>query len=167
MNLQQTSSLLQNKKDVINYERGKEFEEYVRKLFGDKFKMARWRKPQVISPDTFINDIRYPDLELIFRGIQNYKFAVECKYRQSFYNGTITWANRKQINVYEEFQNRFSIPVFIAIGVGGTPSAPRWLFVTPLCNLIQHETVHESKLIPYKRKPTNKFFYDTVQLRLW
>jgi hypothetical protein len=150
------------------YEQGRLFEDYIRQLFNQKsFQLKKWRKSGGIPKDTFIPDHLYPDLELIFVGRNQYPFAVECKWRRRFNNGSIDWATWDQISRYEEFQRKRAMPVFIAIGIGGTPSDPNRLFVTPLCNLTQHTHVYEHQLIQYNRKPAQKFFYDTIQLRLW
>jgi hypothetical protein len=106
-------------------------------------------------------------LELVFVGARHYRFAVECKWRKEFIAGKIEWAKDKQICVYEDFQHQNRIPVFIAIGIGGEPSNPEKLFVTPLDNISGSTEVYESELIPYKRKPTHRFFYNTVQLKLF
>ena len=114
-------------------------------------------------PDgTYIADYSNPDLDLIFAGKKDYRFAVECKWRKQFKNGKINWATEKQIIAYKKFQSREAITVFIAIGVGGTASSPEKLFVTPLCNLENIPEVYEHQLIKYKRKPTQRFFYNTV-----
>jgi hypothetical protein len=157
------------KKSAYYYEQGRLFEEYIKDLFNqESFTLKRWRKSALIPPDTFISDISYPDLELIFMGKNNYPFAVECKWRRQFDdNGKIDWASEQQIAMYLHFERKRAMPVFIAIGVGGTPSNPKKLFVTPLCNLIRYPEVCEHQLINYKRKSTRRFFYDTVQLRLW
>lgn len=151
------------------YEQGRLFEEYIKGLFNqDSFKLKRWRKSALIPSDTFISDICCPDLELIFVGMNQHSFAVECKWRSKFnYNGKIKWASEEQIATYLDFERKRAMPVFIAIGVGGTASSPKKLFVTPLCNLIGYPEVYEHQLINYKRKPAQRFFYDTVQLRLW
>lgn len=153
-------------KNTDYYEQGRLFEEYVKNLFGEKnFKLKMWRKSRLIAPDTFISGISYPDLELVFMRNLHYPFAVECKWRKRFYRGKINWATQNQINAYIEFDKKMR--VFIAIGVGGTPSNPEKLFVTPLLNLSGYTEVYEHQLIRYKRKPTNRFFYDTIQRRLW
>jgi hypothetical protein len=151
-----------------HYEQGRLFEEYVKNLFNEKsFKLKRWRKSALISPDTFISDISYPDLELVFVRENHYPFAVECKWRSNFdVNGKIDWAREDQIKIYLNFQKNSAIPVFIAIGIGNTPSDPEKLFVTPLKSICKYPEVYEHQLIRYKRKPARRFFYDTVQKRL-
>jgi len=150
------------------YEQGRLFEEYIKDLFNqESFKLKRWRKSALIPKDTFISDISLPDLELIFVGKNNYPFAVECKWRTRFRNGKIKWADPDQISKYIDFEKKRAMPVFIAIGIGGTSSQPNKLFVTPLCNLIDWPEVYEHQLIRYERKPSRKFFYDIRQGRLW
>jgi hypothetical protein len=145
------------------YEQGRLFEEYIKNLFNqDSFKTKKWRQASKIPNDTFILDISYPDLELIFIRKNHYPFAVECKWRSGFCNGKVRWARKDQILKYEEFERKRAMTVFIAIGIGGTPSNPEMLFVTPLCNLKGDTMVSEKQLIKYKRKPNRRFFYNTV-----
>jgi hypothetical protein len=98
----------------------------------------------------------YPDLELIFVGAKRHKFAAECKWRKEFVSGKICWAKDRQICSYEEFEYKFRIPVFVAIGIVGEASNPEKLFVTRLQNISKFTEVYESDLIPYKRQPTTQ-----------
>jgi hypothetical protein len=150
------------------FEKGRAFENYIITLFNaDSFKLLEWRKSEKILDGAFSFNHSYPDLELVFVGARRYRFAVECKWRKEFVDGRINWANSFQICSYEDFQNQKRIPVFIAIGIGGEPSNPEKLFVTPLCNIGMYTDVYESDLITYKRKPTRKFFYNTGQRKLF
>ena len=109
-----------------------------------------------------------PDLEFAFCGKQNQsRFAIECKWRKQFVNGKIEWAKKHQIDNYLDYQNKNRIPVFIAIGVGGEPSLPEKLFVTPISNISQFPDVFEHQLIVYKRNTSHRFFYDAKQLKLF
>jgi hypothetical protein len=150
------------------FEKGLRFESYIIELFNEKhFKLVNWRRSQKTNNPLALTDAFYPDLELIFAGARRYKFAVECKWRQNFVEGKINWASDRQICSYEDFEYTYHIPVFVAIGVGGEPSNPQKLFVTPLRNISNYTEVYESDLIPYKRNPARRFFYDTVQLQLF
>jgi hypothetical protein len=150
------------------FEKGRLFEQYVIELFNeDNFKLSKWRRSQKHEDKLLLQDCNNPDLELIFGRYKKNAFAVECKWREKFIEGKITWANDYQICCYMNFENQRRIPVFVAIGIGGEPSKPERLFVTPLRNIEMYTEVYESDLIPYKRKPTSKFFYDTVQLNLF
>lgn len=160
----------QNTKAIQNsYEKGNLFEKFVIQLFNEKkFKVKQYRESKkIIKGTVLLADHYYPDIELVFLGKQKYFFAVECKWRKNLLNGMITWAEQHQIKRYEEFWLFRKIPIFIAIGIGGEPSAPEELFVTPFEKIKGSSQVFESDLIPYKRKPSHKFFYDTVQLKLF
>lgn len=151
-----------------SYEKGSLFEEYIISLFNQKhFKVKEWRK----SERFFDNVIPYghclPDFELIFMGKREHNFAVECKWKKEFKNGKIQWADQTKIDIYKKFQKERKLIVFVAIGIGGHPSNPNKLFVTPLDKICMYTEVTENDLMKYNRKPTNRFFYDTIQLRLW
>jgi hypothetical protein len=151
-----------------NFDKGKDFENYIRNLFNEKsFDLKVWRKAEKFIDRNFSFDPSYPDLELIFVGAKKHRFAVECKWRKEFKQGKIQWANNYQRCSYMDFYYRRGIPVFVAIGIGGEPSSPEKLFVTPLINIQEYTEVYESQLIPFKRKATSKFFYDTRQLKLF
>jgi hypothetical protein len=161
----QSASVAQKR---LYYEQGLQFEAFIKNLFSDKrFRLKRWRKSKLIDKDTFIRDQTYPDLELIYIGKKDYRFAVECKWRSRFYYGKTKWADEANILIYKEFQQKTGMPVFIAIGIGGTASNPERLFVTPLDNICHDCEVYQHKLIPFKRNPTEPFDYNTTQLTLW
>lgn len=152
-----------------SYKKGYLFEQFVIKLFNEKkFKLHKHRKSKRLMKEASLSyKLSYPDLELIFLGKNKYFFAVECKWRNKPVNGLITWAKDHQIKKYNHFRLWQNMPVFIAIGVGGHPSNPEKLYITPLEKISGSSQIHESDLMPYKRKPTHRFFYDTVQLKLF
>lgn len=151
-----------------NFEKGHAFEVYITSLFKlDSFKIVDWRKARKIDDSHPFVDLQGPDLRMIFQGKEKYRFAVECKWRNDFHQGAIRWAKPHQIDNYKRFQYEYRVPVFIAIGIGGQPSQPQKLFVTPLYNIEHLTDVYESDLTPYKRKPTRRFFLDTRQRLLF
>jgi hypothetical protein len=157
-------------KSIDNYAKGKAFEFFIIRLFkSQSFHLKKWRKSEKLTDTFFSIDHFNPDLEieLVFRGAKKYRFAVECKWRQNVYDGKIKWGTDSQICSYRMFQDRLGIPVFVAIGIGGQPSAPEKLYVTPLNNIWMHNDVHESDLIPFKRRPMRNFYFDIPQLRLF
>lgn len=168
MKPQTTTQHLRQPLPLDPYEKGSLFEEYVIRLFNeDNFKLIRRRKSEKLEDRALLQDCANPDLELIFGRHRKHHFAVECKWRKEFRKGKIEWANYNKIRTYKNFENKNSIPVFIVIGIGGEPSRPERLFVTPLRNIEMYSEVYEADLIPYNRKPSSKFFYDTVQLKLF
>jgi len=149
-------------------EKGHAFEDYIVNLFNEQnFQLLNWRSDKIATNGVIPQSNSFPDLEYVFMGNKRHRFAVECKWRKRFIGGKIEWATHYQIQTYEKYEKENRIPVFIAIGVGGECSNPAKLFVTPLCNISKYTEVFESQLILYKRKPTQKFFYDTKQLRLF
>jgi hypothetical protein len=136
------------------YPEGLLFEEYIKDLFSqDIFKLKRWRKSFKVPEDTYIRDMSGPDLELTFKGSSGKPFAVECKYRTRFYDGMLGWASESQIKKYLDFQQQRAITVLIAVGVGGAPSHPNKLFITPLDHISMYTHVFESHLIKFERDP--------------
>jgi len=152
------------------YEKGQRFEQFIIKLFNERFfYLKKWRKSEKFA-DSFLSiDHWNPDLEieLVFTSVRKYRFAVECKWRKEFKDGKIGWASNDQMCAYRMFQDQARVPVFVAIGIGGEPDNPEKLFLTPLNNIHMHIEVYETDLIPFKRKPTNKFYYDVEQLKLF
>lgn len=153
---------------LSSYEKGNLFEKFIIEHFNERsFKLWRYRESKLYNYASLSCDHGDPDLDYIFMGKKKYRFAVECKWRKNFIDDKIEWAKDRQIARYERFQRFHQIPVFVAIGIGGEPSAPEKLFLTPLNDLISNTDVFESDLVPYIRKPTRRFFYDTVQLKLF
>lgn len=149
-------------------EKGYAFEDYIVTLFNErKFRLLEWRSDKKASNGVYPESCTYPDLEFAFMGRKRYRFAVECKWREGFDEGKIKWSYNKQITNYLDFQKQRAIPVFIAIGVGGKAFNPEKLFVTPLDNICMHKEVFESELIHYERNPRHRFFYNTLQLKLF
>jgi hypothetical protein len=150
------------------FEQGRLFEEYVKNLFNqDSFKIKKWRKSILLPSNTYIAGLGDPDFELIFVGKNQYTFAVECKWKSDFNKGKTKWAEQDQIERYLDFERKRTMPVFIAMGIGGLGNKPENMFVTPLCNIIADPKVYEHQLISYRRKPTRRFFYDTIQGKLF
>ncbi len=151
---------------------GREFEIYIENLFSKKegrFIPVKHDSNSALVYGMPAAKATYPDLKFIFqtRYGRTSKFAVECKWRISFVNGLITWASEIQVRNYTDFQKNFRIPVFVAIGIGGLPSDPDRLFVTPLDIIKHHHTVAEQDLLLYNRRKNQRFFYDTKQLKLF
>ena len=60
----------------------------------------------------------YPGLDYDFQRIGNYRFAVECKFREKFIKGRTRFATASRIDTYLQYQSENNIKVFIAIGIG-------------------------------------------------
>jgi len=148
---------------------GRVFEEFILNKFPkDKFNLIEWKSDkedhshlrQGFGSQRNTDDRKknMPDLQLELKlESEKYPFAVECKWRNDFWKGIIEWARDAQISSYQEFQVSKDIPVFIALGVGGTPSDPRDLFIIPLSHLYK-SILTEDWLKKYKRESRDNFF---------
>jgi len=76
-------------------------------------------------------------------------FHVEAKYRSKYYN-EVQWCKPYQLDRYKEI-NKFTA-VYIAIGIGGSPNCPKYVYVIPLSEL-QYNTFRPSHFGKY-RYPT-------------
>jgi hypothetical protein len=143
--------------------KGRAFEEFILDRFPkDRFNLVEWRSEEIHDDGRRTTDDgkkkTWPDLQLELK-LQSgkYPFAVECKWRNDFWKGIIEWARDAQISSYQEFQTSKEMPVFIALGVGGTPSDPRDLFIIPLSHLYQ-SILTQDWLKKYKREARGNFF---------
>lgn len=154
--------------DLDTWEKGRLFEEYIINLFDNfSFEVEKWRKSQKFQVGFYEPNFGFPDLQMKFGWNRKYHFAIECKWRNKFYNGKLNWAEPEKIERYKLFQGQFRMTVFIAIGIGGAPSSPKKLFVTPLINIQDKPEVYEHELNIYKRKPHHRFYYNAVQSKLF
>jgi hypothetical protein len=165
-----TQAASRQKNEQDGYEKGQRFEQFIIKLFNDHFfYLKKWRKSKKFTDSSISIDHWNPDIEmeLVFTSVRKYRFAVECKWQKRFKDGKINWATDAQICSYRMFQDRVRIPVFVAIGIGGEPDNPEELFLTPLNCIYMYNEIYKKDLIPFKRKPTHKFYYDVKQLKLF
>lgn len=149
-----------------NKEKGYLFEKYTVDLFDKKwFKVKEWRSDKRSHNGTFADSNKYPDMEIEFgHDFDSIRFAVECKWRSSFYNGGVKWAERYQIDNYLDFQEQTDIRVFVVIGIGGSPDKPEQVYVAPLDEVERYPILFESYLQNYRRyNPQGRFFFNTNQ----
>lgn len=148
--------------EELAIKKGKEFEEFVVSKFDTKyFRLIDWRGDKG-SNGVYAESNGYPDLLYSFnhKSYEN-KFAVECKFRQSYSaKGTVTIAQGYQINKYREFGIQNNVKVYIVLGVGGQPIEPSELFIIPLDAVVKTE-MHETELKVFLRSSTNNFFFKT------
>jgi hypothetical protein len=107
----------------------------------------------------FVESNKNPDLIMQLNlHEKQYPFAVECKYRQNYYNGEIDISYPDQLKRYKKFEKEKGMPVFMAIGVENNPKSPESLFIIPIRNL--HQTsLNRKELSQYYKNPDSKFFY--------
>jgi hypothetical protein len=154
------------KATTVEEDKGRAFEEFIVDKFPrDRFHLVEWRSDKK-SNGRFPESSKWPDLQLELKlNGQKYPFAVECKWRNDFWKGIIEWARDAQMSTYQEFQVSREMPVFIALGVGGTPSNPRDLFIIPLSHLY-NKILTEDWLKKYKRESRESFYLNLDPITL-
>lgn len=91
------------------------------------------------------------------------RIALECKFRSSLKQSSVytdkvlKWTTTDQLKDYSKFCEKFQIPLYIAIGLGGSPSDPKKSFCIPF-EVAKSPELPPSILEIYKREPTNKSF---------
>lgn len=144
-----------------NEKKGLEFEKWVINHFPKKdYKLIDWKGDKIVD-GRYPESSRYPDLEFelnLYDGKVKEKFSVECKWRQSFYEGHIAWASEEKIGIYNDYAKERGQAVFLVLGVGGEPNAPERVYVIPL-EKAQYPNLREDAIEKYQRNDPNKDFY--------
>ncbi len=114
-----------------------EFQKFVVKLFDKpKFNIHRWGNNGVATNS--IQGRRDPNLVFFAfnNGLQE-RFAIECKWRKRPFRifGGVKWAEPAEVSQYREFGKSERMPVFVSIGIGGTPNDPAELYLARLSEL--------------------------------
>ncbi len=140
--------------------KGTDFEKYVVEKFNKKyFKIKEWAGDKYVN-GRYAETTLQPDLKISFsHNNQKRNFAVECKYRSSFYQDGVVVASDEQLARYKKFEDQENTTVYLAIGVGGTATAPSSLYVVPLSS-INSSFISFSQLKKHFKNPEKNFFYD-------
>jgi hypothetical protein len=160
----QISSLKTDKAETeiidINKKNGFDFEKYIMQKFNRKYyKVKDWAGDKFVD-GVYAETTPQPDILLEFRlKDQTVEFSVECKWRSKYYKKGIEFASIEQFKRYQDFEKDRNIPVFIAIGVGGTGANPENLYILPLKN-IESNFISSDKLKEYEKKGNSDFFFD-------
>ncbi|HTX43506.1 MAG TPA: hypothetical protein VMC61_02165 [Methanocella sp.] len=133
------------------------FERHVIRLFGKDFKV-RWmreasKKEVDLGPDLEVQHVESGDV-----------FGVECKYRASHFLGRLPWAKEYQLRKYGRYREA-GLPLFIVIGLGGTPERPDYMYCIPAWRAA-HTMLDADRLKRYRRDPRRKFRWDVRERRL-
>ena len=62
----------------------------------------------------------------------NELFSIECKFRSSGHDDKVSWARSDQIINYLVYGQKNKRPVFVIIGLGGSPDNPKRMFCVPI-----------------------------------
>lgn len=125
-------------------QKGDEFENFVISKFDRRYFLLKDMRSDKGFEGNYPESNKYPDLILEYKP-ESVQFAVECKWRQRWwdvnYKSYINWTGGdddrggRKIETYLQYSQEKGVPVFVAIGIGGKPSAPEELFVAPLDSL--------------------------------
>jgi hypothetical protein len=99
-------------------EKGDAFEHFVVDRFEVKyFTLVDWRSDKFHEGRYALSNMSpYLQYRLQTKN-QTIEFAVECKWRNDFYDGKIEWAKEHQLNNYKRYQLEKGIEVFVIIGI--------------------------------------------------
>ncbi len=117
--------------------KGRKFEEFVVSLCSDKsiFTLIAWRSDKIHNGVYAVENLM-PDLHLRQQTpFGDVEYYIECKYRSSLPNGKLDLST--QLPRYRRMANR---ELFIALGLGGTPSNPAQFFIIP-SRMLKHNHV--------------------------
>lgn len=117
-------------------EKGDFFENFVCNLLADwRLKLLDRTQDKVSTAGVVAESSKNPDLHIQQkRGNADIDYYIECKYRSRWHDGIISF-EEWQINRYRQFQRENRRKVILAVGVGGSPSAPATLMLVPLDSL--------------------------------
>ena len=111
--------------------KGRQFEDFVVSLCSDKsrFRLLAWRGDKIVG-HTYALENLMPDLHIRHKLKDTIvEYFVECKYRSSWGEGGIDLSG--QFLRYRNAAKDRGIELFIALGIGGSPSNPDELFIVP------------------------------------
>lgn len=144
----------------VNAKAGLDFEKSVVKKFNPKyFVIKQWAGDKFVD-GRYAESTLEPDLQLELKlNKKRYPVAVECKWRSIVKGDFISFANNGQLERYQAFEKRTGMPTFIALGVGGTPSSPKDLYVIPV-SAVSNPVQHIANIYKYKKSMDEDFFFD-------
>lgn len=121
------------KSDRAKWEKmGRDFEQFVITRFDNReYRLIEWRSDKYIQGWGGPESSRAPDI-LMEHVASGDRFSIECKFRSRASGNRLVWARPDQLESYREYEVAQKIPVYVAIGLGGSPSAPENLFIMKL-----------------------------------
>lgn len=143
--------------------KGRLFEEFVVKLTADKARFTRlnWSSDKYVD-GLYSLDTLMPDLHLRHK-LDNgeVEYYIECKYRSSLHNGELDlssqlWRYLRMINTDKPCK------LFIAAGIGGTPSVPEKFYVIPSDIIAKDGIIHIEDVSEYICHPTPEGLHNLI-----
>lgn len=147
--------------------KGHAFEEFIATKVSKNrgYKLKEWRGDKYAN-GIYAESNLYPDLEFEYTtGINEYRFAIECKWRSNYYEGRLELFKESQLKNYWRYSAERRIKVFVAIGVGTENNQPRELYVIPLSK-IHNIFIYKSELSNYRIEVSDSIMYDPLHQEL-
>lgn len=145
------------------------FEHFVvRKFDRLYFELVEWR----IEKDTHTtqqNDSAAPGLEYDYVDHQGrIHFALDCKWRDRLDADELPLFNYLRKETYKRLADKIKKPLYVVIGIGGTPSSPQELFVIPSAELPEGTSrFSKDSLVPYRKNNIHQdFLFQKESMRL-
>lgn len=169
----QYAKLLDELYSIQNKQKGDAFEEFmVRTLANTDSELLHWRGDKICfdDDDNILSPTAttWPDLEWRCKHSGKH-FAVECKWRRSWQrkDPKVQIAkDPRKMSDYLSFGTERGIPVFIALGIGGSPDNPRELYLIKLTeawlarsNPSYTHMFWQDAVTPHQAKPHQKLFF--------
>jgi hypothetical protein len=154
--------------ELIDYAKknGNDFEKHIIQRFNKKyFKIKNWAGDKYVKGH-YAETTPQPDITFDFILREEVtKLAVECKWRKKLYKNGVEIAKEKQFDQYKQFEKTMNMPVFIAVGLGGTGIAPENVYIVPLREL-RSNFITSKKLDEYKKVGEKDFYFESETLEL-
>lgn len=161
---EETLNKVQIDPEDLNVLKGRKFEELIVQKFDPSyFKLLDWRGDKYVN-GIYAKSTNDPDLvyEFAYNDFTR-KFAVECKWRKSFYKNTVEF-KESQFLKYKKFEQEHKMQVYLAIGIDGDPENPKELYLIPLSKVGSQRIDRRELSKHYKNTPN--FFYHRDKLEL-
>lgn len=143
--------------------KGRMFEEFVVKLTSDSSRFTRlnWSSDKYVD-GIYSLDTLMPDLFLRHRlDYDIVEYYVECKYRSSLPDGILDIC--AQLNRYRRMISaEAKRELFIAVGIGGIPSAPEQFYVIPSRMIRKNDVIHIDHYSKCLCEPTPEAFHTYI-----
>jgi hypothetical protein len=148
--------------------KGHAFEEFIATKVSKNraYKLKEWRGDKYAN-GIYAESNLFPDLEFeLTAGSKEYRFAIECKWRNNFYEGRLELFKETQLKNYWRYSAERKIIVFVAIGVGIEDHHPRELYIIPLSKI--HSThIFKSDLNHYRYQINDEIKFDPIHQGLF
>lgn len=153
--------------DLVNPSemKGRLFEQFVVSLLGPNCRLLAWRSDKIVG-NTYAAENLLPDLQIRHKfGRTKVEYFVECKYRSR-------WDDKDCVDLGDQYKRyrhhakSQGLELFIALGVGGMPSAPEELFVIPARMIGYNHRVYRKRVLQCLCSPSPAAFHHYMSCHL-